>query len=307
MIRRGLTAVGLAMLLAVGLGGAPSQAQPPVDCSKVTTSNVVIVGDLVVSAGTACTLNHVTVTGSVDVQADADLFLDESTVGSSLTLRDNAFADVARSTVGAGTFLINAFGVAATSSTFASGVDVAGAVFFFSDLSNHVGTVVSRDGWTFIDSGQVAGGLFTVGDEATDLVETTVKGGMSVDKALDGSIICQSVVKGGVEVTGSSGVIQIGGDQPVPLCGENVIAGGLSLVGNSATDIQVSSNMITGGMECVDNVPVPSGSDNLIFGPVSGECGVLAEARSGGQPVAASPEERRAEIEVLINNRKSTF
>jgi hypothetical protein len=167
--------------------------------------------------------------------------------------------------------------------------------------------VVSRDGWTFIDSGQVAGGLFTVGDEATDLVETTVKGGMSVDKALDGSIICQSVVKGGVEVTGSSGVIQIGGDQPVPLCGENVIAGGLSLVGNSATDIQVSSNMITGGMECVDNVPVPSGSDNLIFGPVSGECGVLAEARSGGQPVAASPEERRAAIEVLINNRKSTF
>jgi hypothetical protein len=307
MVRRALPAVGVAVLLAVGLGGAPSQAQPPVDCSKVTTSNVVIVGDLVVSAGTACSLNHVTVTGSVEVQAGADLFLDESTVGNSLTLRDNAFADVARSTIGAGTFLINAFGVAATSSTFAGGVDVAGAVLFFSSQSKHVGTVISRDGWTFVDSGQVSGGLITTGDQATDLVNTNVNGGLSVEKAADGSIICQSAVKGGVTVAASGGVIQIGGDQPLPLCGENAIVGGLSLLGNNATDIQVSSNMITGGMECVDNVPVPSGSDNLIFGPITGDCGVVAEARAGGQPVAASPDDRREQIEVLINNRKSTF
>lgn len=301
--RRLLALTTVAGLATIGLAASPSQASTTTCDGNI--SNVIIPGSVEVPAGAACNMSRVLVIGSVDVRDGADLFLTETGVTGKLNIHNDAFGYVIDTTITSGTRLLDAFGMVAENSTLTNGVDVQGAVLFFSEESNHAGAVTSNAGWTFIESGQIAGGVFTVQDASTDLVDTTVAGHVTVDQASNGSIVCQSTISGDVSVTGSGGVIQFGGDQPQPECGSNVLTGGLEINNNTASQIRVSSNLIIGGLACQDNTSAPSGSDNLVIGPSSGQCASLEPDPAGMQTLMTTPDSRRAEIWELVSERIS--
>lgn len=307
--RRLMSLAAVSSLAMVGLAASPSQAQVTVCDQHVR--DVVVFGAIEVPAGQACGLTNVTVVGDVNVEDGADLVLDGTTVAGALTVASDGFAHAQNSLVALGTTLGDAFGLSAVDSTLSTGVEVNGAVVFLSDRTNHVGDVVSTGGWTFIRDALINGEVHTTGDVATDLFRTNVSGNVTVDQAETGTMICQLNIDGVVSATNGGGVIQIGGPQPNPSCGSNVL-GGLQVHDNSGTDIQISSNVVVGAVDCTGNTPEPVGFGNLFFGRVSGQCTLLGTAREGelipppdhpAEEEAATEEERAAEIEELVADR----
>jgi hypothetical protein len=297
-----LSAVAVASLVAVGLVPSPSQAQTTVCTGSIT--NIITPGDIEVPDGESCVLTNVLVTGDADVGAGADLFLIESTVAGALVVNGSAFAQVTRSTVSSGISLLDAFGLLAEGSTLTAGVDVDGGLFF-STATTISGNVISTGGWTLVETAQVAGNVSTAYDQATDLFDTTVAGNVTIHFAATGSVICRSTFSGSIAVTSSNGVIQIGGDQPTPLCGSNVFTGSMSVDNNNASDIQVAGNLILGDLACGNNTPAPAGSGNLVFGTAHGQCSNLGTISFTEEPlaVAASQANRRQAILAVLDDR----
>lgn len=297
-----LSAVAIASLVMVGLVPSPSQAQTTVCTDSIT--GTITPGDLQVPDGEACVVTNALVTGDADVGAGSDLFLIESTVAGELVLAASAFAQVTDSTISSGTRLVDSFGLLAEGSTLNQGVDVDGGLFF-STGTNVSGTVSSTNGWTFTETTQIAGNVTTAHDLATDLVDTTIAGNVTVHFASSSVLICRVTFSGSVAVTSSTGVIQIGGDQPTPLCGSNVITGGISVDNNTASDIQVAGNLILGNLACGNNSPAPAGAGNLVFGTASGQCSGLGTISLTAEPLAAasSYQDRRAAILAELSAR----
>lgn len=299
-----LSATTVASLLTVGLVATPSQAQTTTCTGSIT--NIITPGDLQVPDGQACVLTSVLVTGDANVGTGADLFLIESTVAGGLVVNASGYAQVTDSTINAGSTLLNAFALLAERSTLSDGVNVDGGMFF-GTANNINGEVDSSNGWTYIEKGHLSGTMTTSQDHATDLVDQTVAGGVAIDSATTGTVICGSTLSGGLSVTRGSGVIQFGGDQPTPECGSNVLTGGITLTGNTATDIQVTRNLIHGSISCSGNSPAPAGSENLIIGSSGGQCVSLGGAtfNGGSVPLAATPTERRDAILAALADRGS--
>jgi len=303
-----LATASVASLAAVGLVPTASQAQATVCTGEITS--IIVPGGVEVPSGEACSLTNVLVAGDIAVGDGADLFLTEVTVSGALTVGGSGFAQVTDSTIADTTTLLDAFGLLAEGSTLAGGVEVEGGLFF-STGSSLTGSVVSSNGWTLIEAGQVSGNVTTDGDQATDLFDVSMAGHLSVTGATTGSVICQSTISGTVSVAGSGGVIQIGGEQPTPACGSNVITGGITLTGNNAFGITVSSNLIIGGLSCSSNSPSPAGSDNLVIGTAGGQCagfgGAGVQSTAGTQqvppPDLGDPDERRQAILQTLNER----
>jgi hypothetical protein len=294
-----LSCVAVATLLAVGLLPAPSQAQATVCTDSLT--GVSVNGDLEVPAGEACVLTNVVVPGSVTVGAGADLFAIQSSISGALTLGSSAFAQVTGSTLSTRAGLVDAFGLLVENSTLSAGIDVDGGLFF-STGTNISSSVVSDGGWTFIEAGQMSGDVLTIGDEATDLVDVSMSGLFRVTSATNGSVVCRSTVSGRIEVISSGGLIQIGGDQPAPDCGSNLVNGEILLDGNNADDIVVANNLIFGNLICVDNTPAPSGSGNEVNGNATGQCAELGATSLLAEPLtdpASQPDRRQAILQVL--------
>lgn len=303
LVGRAIAVAAVAGLASIGLVASPSQAQTT-QCTGYISS-VIVPGTVEVPVGYVCTLEDVLVTGSVLVGDGADIFVNNSTINGSLEVGANAFATVVESTVSNGTKLRDSFGLSADSSNLLKGVDVRDSGFFLSVNSNHSGQVFSWNGWTFIEQGQVAGGVRSLEDEATDVVESAVAFYIKAHNASAGSVICETNVLGLVGITGSAGTVQIGGDQPTPACGSNTILGGLQLYENTAS-ISVSTNLVIGVIDCQNNTTAPTGSNNLVIGPQFGQCSGLdgaggTIARTGIQEV--TPEQRKAAILALIDQR----
>jgi hypothetical protein len=272
---RWLSVVAVANLVAIGFAAAPSQAQGVSLCSG-TAEGFTIAGDLAVPAGASCTLINSTVRGNVVVRADANLSLDESTIRGNLTVRTNGFAGAIGSSVGGVTMLREAFGVAAEESDLAGGVNARDSGFFFSDGTNH-GQVVSNTGQTVIISGWVSGNLRTTLDLLTDVRDTVVTGGFTVDQAELGSVVCRSEIDGNAAVRGSGDLIQLGGSAPVTDCEFNVFGGNVTLADNTA-EIVIGGNVIRDNLACTGNASAPTGSDNRVRGEATGQCAELAPA-----------------------------
>jgi hypothetical protein len=273
---RWLSIVAVANLAAVGFAAGPSQAQAVSLCSG-TAENFTIAGDLAVPAGESCSLINSTVTGNVVVRADANLSLDASTIRGSLTVRANGFASATGSSVVGVTALRQAFGVAAEDSDLAGGVDARNSGFFFSDRTTHGAEVFSATGQTVILSGWVSGDLRTNLDLLTDLRDTVVTGGINVNQAELGSVICRSEIDGDVVLRSSGELIQLGGEAPTTDCEFNVFGGHLVLRDNTA-DIRISDNVIRGDLTCSGNATAPTGADNRLRGQGVDQCADLAPA-----------------------------
>jgi hypothetical protein len=300
-----LSGVAAASLAVVGLAPAPSHAQATV-CTGALTG-ISIGGDIEVPAGEACTLTNVVVPGSAVVGAGADLFLIDSHVSGTVAVQSSGFVQATRSTLSSRVSLVDAFGMLAEESGLSAGVGVDGGLFF-STGSTLSGSVNSSDGWTFIEAGQVSGDVVTVEDQATDLSDVSMSGLFRVTAASTGSVICRSIISGRIEVIGSGGVIQLGGDQPAPDCGSNVVNGEILLDGNDASDIVVAGNMVFGNLICVDNAPAPSGSGNQVSGNATGQCAGFGSAGVQQVPAAApagteSLQQRRQAILHALSER----
>jgi hypothetical protein len=272
-----MSIVAAANLVAVGLVAAPSQAQDVSLCSG-TAENFTIAGDLAVPAGASCNLINVTVTGDVVVRADANLALDASTVGGDLTIRSNGFVAATESTVQGTTALRQAFGLA-TDHAELGGLDARNSEFVFSEATRH-GEVFSRNGQTVILAGWVEGDLRTNGDLLTDVDDTVVTGGFTVNQAETGTVICRSEIDGETVLRNSGGLIQLGDEAPVLGCEFNVFADRVVLRDNAA-QIRISDNVIRGDLVCTGNDPVPTGADNRLRGRGIGDCADLAPVGLG--------------------------
>jgi hypothetical protein len=271
-----LSVVAAANLAAVGLVAAPSQAQGVSLCSG-TAEGFIIAGDLAVPAGASCTLIDSTVRGNVVVRDDANLSLDGSTIRGNLTVRTNAFVGATGSSVGGVTALREAFGAAVEQSELSGGVNARESGFFFSDGTAHGVRVISNASQTVILSGSVSGNLRTTLDLLTDIRDTVVTGGFTVDQAELGSVVCRSEIDGNVVLSGSGDLIQLGDSAPVTDCEFNVFGGSVTVTDNTA-DIRISDNVIRGDLACSGNDPAPTGSGNRIRGEATGQCADLAPA-----------------------------
>jgi hypothetical protein len=282
-----LSIVAVANLAMVGLAAAPSQAQGVSLCSG-TAEGFTIAGDLAVPAGASCTLIDSTVRGNVVVRDDANLSLDGSTIRGNLTVRTNGFVGATGSSVGGVTALREAFGAAVEQSELSGGVNARESGFFFSDGTTHGVRVVSNASQTVILSGWVSGDVRTTLDLLTDVRDSVVTGGYTVDQAELGSVVCRSEIDGNVAVSGSGDLIQLGGSAPVTDCEFNVFGGSVTVTDNTA-DIRISDNVIRGDLACAGNDPAPTGSGNRIRGEATGQCADLAPAVAA---FGASPSER---------------
>lgn len=301
---RWLSIVAVANLVAIGLAAAPSQAQGVSLCSG-TAEGLTIVGDLAVPAGASCTLVDSTVTGNVIVRADANLSLDGSTIQGDLTMRTNGFVGATGSSVGGVTALREAFGAAVEQSDLAGGVNARESGFFFSDGTTHGVRVVSNSSQTVILSGWVSGNLRTTLDLLTDVRDTVVTGGVNVNQAELGSVICRSEIDGNVVLRGSGDLIQLGDSAPVTDCEFNVFGGGVTVTDNTA-DIRISNNVIRGNLACSGNDPAPTGSNNRIRGQATGQCADLAPAvASFGASSKLTADSRIAGLTQRIETRSA--
>jgi hypothetical protein len=295
-----LSIVAVANLAAVGLAAAPSQAQGVSLCSG-TAEGFTISGDLAVPAGASCTLIDSTVRGNVVVRDDANLSLEGSTVRGNLTVRTNGFVGALDSRVVGVTALREALGASMERSEL-GGVNALNSGFFFSDGTSH-GRVVSNTSQTVLISGWVAGDVRTTLDLLTDVQDTVVTGGLTIDQARLGTVICRSEIDGDAAVRGSGDVIQLGGSAPVAGCEFNVLGGDLTLTDNTA-EILVSDNVIRGDLDCTGNATAPTGSNNRIRGEATGQCADLAAAVAAfGGLAQLTPESRIAGVTRQIEDR----
>jgi hypothetical protein len=311
--RRLFAVAAVAGLAGTALVASPAQAQV-VQCTS-GFQNTTIHGAVQVPAGEACHLFNVMVLGPVEVGPGADLFM-ELTVAQDVIVKSDGFALLDGATARNGVQLDGAFGMWAIDSTVRGGTQVAGGpdnALLFGDGSQFLGGLESRLGWTVLIDGRVRGNVITSEDAATDLVRMTISGGIAVERASQGSLLCDVIANGTVEVRASTGgAVQIGGPFPTPACDGNRISGGLQVHDNVVADIQISANVIRGGLACTGNSPKPAGHGNIIFGGASGQCADINTATNSslippegarGAAEATNESERVSEIEKLLLER----
>lgn len=300
---RMVSIVAAANLAAVGLVAAPSQAQAVSLCSG-TAQDFTVAGDLAVPAGESCTLVNVTVTGDAVVRADANLVLEGSTVGGDLTIRQDGFALALESSVNGQTLLRRAFGVSVEHSTLAGGVDARNSGFVFSEATSYGDEVFSRNGQTILLASRLDGDLRTNLDLLTDVSDSVIAGGVNVNQATLGSVVCRSEIDGDVVLRNSGDLIQLGAGAPVADCEFNVFGGRLAIRGNDA-EIQVNGNVIRGDLVCADNTAAPVGTDNRLRGAGTGQCADLAPAAASFGPAAATVtvDDRAAQVRTEADER----
>lgn len=151
----------------------------------------------------------------------------------------------------------------------------------------------------------VEGDVDTRGDLMSDLDDTVVTGGLTVQGAELGSVICSSEIDGTAEFPNNSGVVQIGGDDPSADCGTNVFGNDLVLRGNDTADgTHVSNAIIRGDLVCTGNTPAPVGVDNRVRGEATGQCSDLQPA-SGLKMGAHDEAHRTADTDAKIKERSA--
>jgi hypothetical protein len=293
-----MTAMAIVSLAAIGLVASPAQAQA-VQCTG-GMQNTVIHGDLEVPDGAACQLVNVKVLGDASAGVGADLVM-ERTMVRNVTAAASAFVFADRSVLNGTVTLTKSFGLSAANSMILDDVSVEGAdpfttTLFFAEGTNVIGNVKSSLGWTVLQDGMINGSLATAQDQATDLFRMRVKG-LSVDQAADGSVLCDTHSNGDAWVTNSHGFIQLGGPYTTLMCAGNKIVGDLQVHDNTATDIQISANLITQDLACTGNTPAPAGHSNIVLGKASGQCADIGTVHEGLIPPPGAPGEVEAVTE----------
>lgn len=319
--RRMISILGVASLALVWLVAAPAQAQTT-QCTGVLQNGTVL-GSVVVPPGSACVLLNMNVLGPVMVGASSDLILSSSMVASVTGTTDSfVYAENGSVVAGGGVTLTQSYGMWLIDSlvfgnTTASSGGSLFPVLYMSDDTNYAGNLTLKGAWTVLRGGQINGGIDSDAGHATDAINMTVTGPISIRGSAMGSLLCGIALGNNLWLSDNHKVLQIGGPFPTPTCTSNFVSGSVDVHNNTASQIQISGNIVSGNLACTGNTPAPLGFGNIVFGTTSGQCAGLSIL--GGGIMAAGPlipppgvpgsneairyEERRAGIEELLLER----
>src|SRR5699024_403767 len=123
----------------------------------------------------------------------------------------------------------------------------------------------------------VAGDVSTDGATYTDVIDSTVVGGLSVAGNPEGTAICESEVDGTATFSGN-GEVQLGTGLDLIDCSGANYVGPDVLIDSSTGAVDVTDNIIRADLAGEGNDPAPTGSDNRVRGERGGQFTDLAPA-----------------------------
>lgn len=287
----------------IALGAAPASAALTTYCEG-DAADVTVPGDLVVAKGDSCVLDGVTVDGTTRVAAGADLVVEDSTFHGKVTVASDGYLDATASTFDGNLINKAGYGVYLEDSALEGsyrGKGVATAdTFLYSYDTTISGKVQAAHGEVSLETVQVGGDLTTDDTVYTDVVDSTLAGGLHVSGSAEGSALCASEVDGDAHYSGNQKV-QIGtGLDLVGCTGSNYLGGDL-LIENSTDAVDVTGNIIRGDLQGTGNAVTPTGSENRVRGEVGGQFTDLKpaartlSAQSSASDHSRTLDDRRAE------------
>ncbi|MFF1421277.1 hypothetical protein [Streptomyces sp. NPDC058280] len=260
------------------------------DGGAVTVNN-----DLVVPAGKSCTLTGTKVKGTVTVEAGADLVAAGATFNGAVNVEGNAYLDLTDTTVKGALTTRAAFGAHLENSSVKGGV-TATQGFVYAVDSALSGSVSAESGELYVSGSTLSGSLTGVGNQYTDVYDSTVKGALTVSGNTLGGVLCASEVYGAAEYRGNSDTLQLGGEGLLGSCaGATYFGGDVSVTDNTANAV-LDNAIVRGGLTATGNTPVLVVGDLArIRGTVTGET-AAAGASAARSAKKAAPQDRGSDL-----------
>lgn len=296
----------------------PASAALVTRCTGVAGA-VTVPNDLVVPRGQACTLEGTTVQGNVRVAEGGDLVMEGAVVEGNLRVQTDGFVDIIGSTVGGSVNGRDHFGVFVEDSTVAGDVvqrapEAETQPFFFTVGADLAGGVDARSTELLLESSTVGGDVSSRLGAFSDIIDTTIEGGLTVVNNPLGSVVCESEIYGPGLFERNGDTLQIGGSGAVSPCnGASFWGGDVTFTNNTAavTGLDFSSNIVRGNLSGEGNDPAPTGQGNRVRGEVSGQFVDLqpavdtagADATAGQRSLAVTPS-RADQLKAEIQQRR---
>lgn len=306
---RSVLALSTAALASAGLalGAGSASAALTTYCSG-DAADVTVPGDLVVAEGESCVLDGVTVEGTVLVESGADLLVDASTFHDDVDVEPDGYFDATTSTLGGNLTSTAGYGVYLDDSSVSG--DYQGEAredvepFLYSYDTTFAGAVDVSLGLVHLQTTEITGDVTTHGTAYTDVLDSTLAGGLSVTGSPEGTAICESEVDGAAAFHGNHGV-QIGNGLELINCSGVTYFGGDVQVEDNTGAVDVTGNIMRGNLSGEGNAPAPTGSDNRVRGEIGGQ---FTELEPAAQAMSAqsAPADHADELDDKRVERRST-
>lgn len=306
---RSAVAASATAALAVGgvtLMATPAQADLVTLCSGHGGA-ITLPTDLAVPAGESCYLDGTVVQGDVTVNEDANLHIIGGEIEGEVTVEsdgyfdssDSSLADEVTNKGSYGTYLEDSTG-AGLSAVPAEGADNNGFLYV---IDSSVSSLAAEVGGVYVNGTRISEGVEADGVEYADIVDSVLRGDLSVNGSESGGILCDSEVLGAVSYTGGAGPVAVGAGEQEGFCASvNYIDGDLTVTGISG-GAYVDNNIIGGSLVTADNSPVAEiGDNNRIRGDVDTEEVALS---TFGAEVIEEFEAHESELEAEVEEMRS--
>lgn len=273
--RSTLALLSLAGVTFAGATALPASADLTTSCVG-TAGAVTVPGDLVVPKDQSCNLEGTTVEGKVTVRAGADLIATDATFNDAVVVAEDGYFDVNNTTIAGNVRSNGGYGVYLDGSTVGGSytgkapADEAVAPFAFVDGTSVAKAVNVESGELFFEDSEVSGAVTGSGSAFTDVINSSLLKGLTVESNELGSVVCGSEVLGDVSYDGNDKV-QLGGGGLLDDCEDANYFGGDVTVSNSTGGVVVNGNIIQGGLAGESNDPAPTGADNRVRGELGGQ------------------------------------
>lgn len=306
---RSTVAASATAALAVGglaLTATPAQADLVTYCEG-HGGDVTLPTPLAVPAGASCFLDGTVVQGDVTVGEGANLHIIEGEIEGEVTVDADGYFDSADSSIDGDVSNTGAYGThlegsdgAGVTATSAEGFDD-GFVYV---VDSSVSSVGSEAGGIYVVGSSISDGIAATGVEYADVVDSVLRGDLSVTDSENGGVLCDSEVIGSVAYTGGAGPVAIGAGEEDGFCASvNYVDGDVSVTGVSG-GAYIDNNIVGGSLVTADNSPTAEiGDNNRVRGDVDTEevalstfdADVTGEFEAHEQDLAGEVEEMRSE------------
>ena len=306
---RSVVAASATAALAIGgvtLLATPAQADLVTMCSGHGGS-VTLPTDLAVPTGENCYLDGTVVQGDVTVNEGANLHIVGGEIEGEVTVEPGGYFDSSDSSLAGevvnkgsyGTYLEDSTGEG-LNAVPAEGADNNGFVYV---IDSSIGSVAAEVGGVYVSGTRISEGVESDGAEYTDIVDSVLRGDLTVDGSQSGGVLCDSEVLGAVSYTGGTGPVAVGAGAQEGFCTSvNYIDGDLTVTGVSG-GAYIDNNIIGGALVTAENSPVAEiGDNNRVRGGVDTEEVALS---TFGADVIEEFEVHEAELDAEVEELRS--
>lgn len=307
-LSRSILVLSTAALASVGLslGAGSASAALTTYCSG-DAADVTVPGDLVVAEGESCVLDGVTVEGTVLVKSGADLLVEDSTFKEDVDVEPDGYFDATAATLGGNLTSTAGYGVylddSSVSGAYQGEAGADAEPFLYAYDTTFAGTVDVAQGLVHLQTAEIAGDVTTDGTVYTDVLDSTLAGGLSVTGSPEGTAICESEVDGVATFAGNYEV-QVGSGLDLINCsGMNYFGADVQIENNTGA-VDVTGNIIRGDLRGEGNDRAPTGSDNRVRGETDGQ---FSELEPSAQVMSAqsTPAGHADELSEKRDERRS--